>query len=205
MPKVVDREAQRREIGAALLRVIAANGLDAVSVRSVAAEAGRSAGAVQKYFSSKDEMLAFALDLAMERYERRSASIDLTGSVREILRAHLLLTIPLTPEDTPDSLVWAAFAGRAAHDPGLAAVLRATDDAARADIISLITTARRNGEVGGHTDPAVLADAVIAVADGLALRLLYTPDRSAESVRALDAFLDQMFSAPGKGQRTDKD
>jgi AcrR family transcriptional regulator len=165
-----------------------------VSVRSVAAEAGRSPGAIQKYFSSKDEMLGFALNLATERYDTRRARLDETGSLREILRAHLLLTLPLTPEDTPDTLIWTAFAGRAAHEPGLAATIRTTDDAARADIISLITAARHNGEASGHTDPAALADAVIAVADGLALRLLYTPDRAADMVQALDALLDQIFS-----------
>lgn len=64
MPKTVDRDEQRRQIGAAVLRLASEQGLDEVSVRTVAAASGRSPGAVQKYFRTKDEMLAFAAELA---------------------------------------------------------------------------------------------------------------------------------------------
>ena len=50
MPKKVDRQERRTRIADALMRVAADQGLEAVSLRHVAAEAGVSAGMVQHYF-----------------------------------------------------------------------------------------------------------------------------------------------------------
>jgi AcrR family transcriptional regulator len=55
MPKKVDRQERRTLIADALMRVAADQGLAAVSLRTVAAEAGVSAGMVQPYFRTKDE------------------------------------------------------------------------------------------------------------------------------------------------------
>jgi AcrR family transcriptional regulator len=47
--------------------VIGSRGLEAVSLRDVAAQAGVSMGAVQHYFASKDQMLLFALSHMRDR------------------------------------------------------------------------------------------------------------------------------------------
>ncbi|WP_226346735.1 TetR family transcriptional regulator C-terminal domain-containing protein [Agilicoccus flavus] len=57
MPRQVDHAQRRSEISHAVWAVVARNGLDAVSLRTVAAEAGISAGRVQHYFATKDEMV----------------------------------------------------------------------------------------------------------------------------------------------------
>ena len=61
MPKQVNREERRRDIAAAVLRIVTTRGVEAASLRAVAAEASVSMGAVQHYFTTKDEMLRFAL------------------------------------------------------------------------------------------------------------------------------------------------
>ncbi|MGH3910171.1 MAG: TetR/AcrR family transcriptional regulator, partial [Pseudonocardiaceae bacterium] len=63
MPKRVDHRARRTQIADALMRVAATKGLQAVSLRHVAHEAGVSAGMVQHYFRTKDEMMTFALEV----------------------------------------------------------------------------------------------------------------------------------------------
>ncbi|NLZ97477.1 MAG: TetR family transcriptional regulator, partial [Micrococcus sp.] len=50
MPKIVDHEQRRRELAQAIWSIIALRGLSAVTLRSVAAEAGVSMGTVQHYF-----------------------------------------------------------------------------------------------------------------------------------------------------------
>lgn len=72
MPKKVDRHERRTLIADALMRVAARQGLEAVSLRHVAAEAGVSPGMVQHYFRTKDEMMAFAM--AVVRSATRSGS-----------------------------------------------------------------------------------------------------------------------------------
>ncbi|MGV7636496.1 TetR family transcriptional regulator, partial [Mycobacterium kansasii] len=53
MPRSVDHEERRAQLADALARVAARDGLHAVSMRSVAAEAGVSLRLVQYYFTSK--------------------------------------------------------------------------------------------------------------------------------------------------------
>ena len=71
MPKKVDHQQRREQIAAALMRVVANDGLEAVSLRHVAAEAGVTAGMVQHYFPSKEAMMDFAMQSASARFDSR--------------------------------------------------------------------------------------------------------------------------------------
>jgi AcrR family transcriptional regulator len=187
MPKTVDREEQRRQIGAALLQLVSDRGLDEVSVRTVAAASGRSAGAVQKYFRTKDEMLAFAAELVGERVERRMAEVDTSLPLRRALRELILTTLPVDTERRAEATTQLAFAVHAAHHPRLAAIRHQVDQGIRQALAAWLETA-------GHTDEAaVLADAVIALSDGLALRMLYTPQEREHLLTVLDRALDALL------------
>ncbi|MDN0194113.1 TetR/AcrR family transcriptional regulator [Streptomyces sp. S.PNR 29] len=187
MPRTVDREEQRRQIGTALLELASERGLDEVSVRTVAAASGRSPGAVQKYFSTKEEMLAFAAELAGERIERRMADVNTTLPLRQALRELILTTLPLDAERRADATAQLAFAVHAAHHPRLAAIRRQVDQDVRQALASWLESA------GHSADAGVIADAVIALSDGLALRMLYTSQEHEPLLRALDQGLDALL------------
>src|SRR3712207_773273 len=91
VPRVVNVEQQKAAIAAATARLIASSGLEAVSLRSVAAEAGVSMGRVQHYFATKDELLLEALQRSYRRMERRIGQRlqHGAGSRREVLVAIL--------------------------------------------------------------------------------------------------------------------
>jgi TetR/AcrR family transcriptional regulator, regulator of biofilm formation and stress response len=61
------RSARRAEIVEATLRVIAARGVDAVTHRAVAAEAGVSLASTTYYFDSKEALVGETLELVIER------------------------------------------------------------------------------------------------------------------------------------------
>ncbi|MFD9035433.1 TetR/AcrR family transcriptional regulator [Streptomyces sp. NPDC059567] len=187
MPKTVDRREQRRQIGAALLRLAAEQGLDQVSVRTVAAESGRSAGAVQKYFGTKEDMLVFAAELAGERIEERMARVDAGLPPRQALRELILTTLPLDDERRAEAAAQLAFAVHAAHHPRLAAIRRQVDHDVRQALVAWLETA-------ACPAPAATADAVIALSDGLALRMLYAPEEHTSLLAALDHALDTLTS-----------
>ena len=74
MPRKVDirrHEKQKAEIAEAVWRLAARAGLESVSMREVAAEAGVSNGRVQYYFPNKEAMLLYGLQLAQRRMESR--------------------------------------------------------------------------------------------------------------------------------------
>ncbi|MFI8325011.1 TetR/AcrR family transcriptional regulator [Streptomyces sp. NPDC085529] len=185
MPRTVDRSEQRRQIGAALLRLAGEEGLDQVSVRTVAAASGRSPGAVQKYFRSKEDLLLFASELAGERIERRMGSVDPGLPLRAALRELILTTLPLDQERRAETAAQLAFAVHAAHHPRLAEVRQRVDRELRDALAHRLAAA-------GSPLPGPAADALIAVSDGLALRLLYTPDEAPPLLAALDLALDTL-------------
>ena len=63
----------REDIAAALIRVVAEQGLDAVSIRTVAREAGVSIGSVQYHFATKDDLLLGAYERAIDNVVARAA------------------------------------------------------------------------------------------------------------------------------------
>ena len=79
MPKQVDHQQCSRHIGEAVLRLIAIRGLEAASLRNVAAEAGVSMGTVQDYFTSKQETLDFA-----QRCNYGRAHLDADNAARHL-------------------------------------------------------------------------------------------------------------------------
>ena len=61
MPKIVDHDLQKETFAKAAIRLIAKHGLEGVTMRAVAAEAGLSYGSLFHYFNSKDELLMHAV------------------------------------------------------------------------------------------------------------------------------------------------
>jgi AcrR family transcriptional regulator len=159
MPKVVDHEARRRELAAAVWRVIAGRGPEAVTIRDVAAEAGWSSGALRHYLPTRDDLLVFAFRLAGERATER---IRAAGDVRvERILEHAM---PLDEERRQEALIWFAFVGLAPTHPTLAAEL----DRAYRDVID-----RLAARVGDRERAAALFAAV----DGIAVQALAMPAR----------------------------
>ncbi|PRX50212.1 TetR family transcriptional regulator [Prauserella shujinwangii] len=186
MPKIVNRDERRREIAEALLRVIANAGIEAVSVRSVAAEAGISAGAVQKYFATKEDLLRFAFTLTGEYLLQRWERVEGSGPFLDVLRRHLLEALPLDEQRRAELIVVFAFTARAATLPDWAAQLRDSYDAAQVTTTAFLEAGQDSGDVRTDVPADRLADLVIVLADGFSARMLHTPPGSPAHERLLD-------------------
>lgn len=190
MPKIVDHAERRALIADALFRVIIRDGLSGVSLRHVAAEAGATAGMVQHYFTSKDEMMAFAMQAASARYEERiSAAVGALGdapSAAATLRAVLENFIPRSDAERRDGRVTLEFQAYAAGRDALAASLAEGDAQLRAWLASLLT------EVTGTdaSTASVRATALLATAEGLGLAALLSSLSVADALAALRAQLE---------------
>ena len=109
MPKIVDHEARREEIARALWRVVRRDGVGAASVRTVAAEAGWSPGAVRYYFPDQAGLLGFAVELVTRRVRERIDRLETTGPASEQILRYLEEVIPLDDERRAEFEVWFAF------------------------------------------------------------------------------------------------
>ncbi|WP_414942334.1 TetR/AcrR family transcriptional regulator [Amycolatopsis sp. cmx-11-51] len=179
MPKIVDRAERRRNIAGALLRIVARDGVEAVSVRSVAVEAGVSAGAVQKYFSTKEELFRFALDLTSEFLEQRWNTLDRSGNLLDLLSRLLIEAMPLDEQRRAEVIIVNAFTARAAVLPSWAEFIRTGYDELQELSTQYLEKAQSEGHVRDDLAASDLADAVLALTDGFANRMLTSADPAA--------------------------
>src|ERR687896_603443 len=122
VPKLVDHEQRREQLAAALWRLVMREGIEAVSVRRVAAEAGCSTGSLRHYFETRSELLAFAMELVVERVSARVASPPAGLDRRAIAESALQQVLPVDAERRAEAQVWLAFPALI-EGPALPAVL----------------------------------------------------------------------------------
>ncbi|GGQ59172.1 TetR/AcrR family transcriptional regulator [Couchioplanes azureus] len=187
MPKVVDHAARRRELAAAVWRVLARDGVAEVSIRTVAAESGWSSGALRHYFATRAELLAFACEEVIATVTHRLENLRPEGTVREAAEALLRETMPLDERRHLEASIAFAFLALGLGDPELARVQR----------LHFSGMAGFCRELAGHLLPAG-ADLeragrrLHAVVDGLTVHVLaghLTPD---EAAAELSAYLDDL-------------
>ena len=126
MPKIVDRVERRAAIAAAAADAIAEEGIEAVTMKGIAARAGVTTGAVTHYFNDKDEVILAALlfvDAAMR------SRLDVALERGQSLVDALLATLPNDPASRRDWRVWRVFTDAASRSELLMSHYRAANTA----------------------------------------------------------------------------
>lgn len=176
MPKVVDHEQRRRELGKALWRVIQQRGVEGASVRSVARESGWSPSSVQYYFRTQGELLTFALRLIHEGAHETLEALGEDASPLDTLAALL----PLDDVSRTATEVWMAFLSRAVVDPSV----REAGAAANDEVEQVCREVVR--QLAPKSDVDLETARLHALFDGLALQAVTDPTRLPEDrVRAV--------------------
>jgi AcrR family transcriptional regulator len=172
------------ELADAALRIVARQGMRAVTFRSVAAESGWSLGAVQKAFATK-------VDLHAAMFARLRGSVGPAPTHepgRPTLHAWLVelvaSVLPLDERRRDLELQGAAFAELAAHDPEIAGVIAVDDRRLLGLLEGLVRRGQAEGEIDGSLRADAVAWAVLAILQGAASQLLYDP-RTESEVREL--------------------
>ncbi|TCK25315.1 TetR/AcrR family transcriptional regulator [Pseudonocardia endophytica] len=189
MPRQVDHAQRRREIADALWRVVADQGVDAVSLRRVAGEAGVSMGLVQHYFHTRDEMLLFAFEIVGERVAeecgRLLSEMDDPGP-RDRVRVLLTQWLPIDERRLREARALLAHLVSGRDD----VITRSVRDGVgqlRGHVASEIAAA------GAVDDPALATTVLLGLADGLTVHVLGAGLDPQDALRALDAGLDAAF------------
>jgi AcrR family transcriptional regulator len=168
MPKQVDHDERRAALGETLWRVVSRDGIEAASLRGVAAEAGWSAGALRHYFPTQSDLLVFAMELVMQRVADRLRAVPSHLEPRRRAEQVLHQALPLDADRRTEMQVWLAFTSRALIDPAL----RPLRDRAHAELRELCRGVAR---LLGAASPARAGERLHALVDGLALHALLAP------------------------------
>ncbi len=107
MGNVVETPSTRERICEAALLGFAESGVEATSIRDVAAAAGVSAGLVQHHFATKDKLREAVNEYVVERAAEAFAEFPASGSAAEILR-ELGNRVTALAHEHPEALLYVA-------------------------------------------------------------------------------------------------
>ncbi len=164
----------RERLIAAAFRVVAREGLEAASVKAIAADAGLTPGLLHYHFPTKAALLEAVLRAALANYlevsrQRREATPaeDQIGAYFRWARASLGV-------ERDFFKVRLAFAAAALTNPELAAVLRDLNAAAAGETAMMLAAAR--GEAAPTARDREIGGLLKALTDGVMLSWLSDPD-----------------------------
>lgn len=182
-------------LAAAAVRVVARDGFDVLSVRTVAREADVAPGTVQHHYPSRSRLLLAAFERTVVAVAARVGPIDPGEPTLPLLRRLLLEALPLDEQRHDECVVWIALTAAAVSHPELAEAHRRATLMLRGTLVAWLTEARRTGEVSTEVDPERSARLLAAVLDGLTLEGVAgtAPD---QLVVVLDDMLERCL-APG--------
>lgn len=119
MARSIDLEERRRAVSAAACQVLARDGLGALSVRNVAAEAGLPPSTVRYAFPTQASVREHAIASVFDRTRERIEAIDADLPTRQWARAVLVELLPLDDERVVELDVYLALGNAALTDAEL--------------------------------------------------------------------------------------
>ena len=191
MPRLVDHDARKRELLDASLALVAAEGIEAATLRRLARAADCTTGAITYYFEGRDALLVAMLRRAHQTTGARMLRAAGRGaSPRDRLWAVLMEALPLDPERLAEWRVWLAFWGAAAGNPALV-----EENLARyAEWRALLQTLVRD-LAGTQADLPLRVDALMGLIDGFGLQIALSKGLQSEGAVALRQSAERVLKA----------
>lgn len=170
-------------------------GFHAATTAEISAEAGVSVANLYQYFTTKDDLVQalieddLAEDLALVRL------VDEADSLREGL-ARIDTLLAAEPDYAEQTRLKLEIIAEAARNSQIAAVVSAADARMVAAMITLLERRQQAGEVRPEADPAVIAELILALYDGLYGRLAFSGANQARMTRAASQMIIDAFANP---------
>ncbi len=170
-------EERKLEVVNVAWRVMVRDGLDALSLRSIAYEMGTTTGIVTHYFRDKADLLLVALEQVSERATITYGQA-LKGSISIArLERYLHAAMPLEPVSQERIRVWHAFVGHAIGKPNLLEAQRQREEKWRQTIAAEITSLQKLELIRADLNPLEEAGNLITIVDGIGLAWMIHPER----------------------------
>ena len=196
VPKLIDHDMRREEIAEATWRVIHAEGISGVSIRTVAAEAGISTGSIRHVFPSKTELLVHATELVGRRARVRIQRHLAEPEPRALVLSVVEELLPLDAERRLEMEVTVALIAEAPGNARVREVLDESYEVVREVCRRLVTRLRRAGLTAPGVDVESATTVLHGLVDGLAIHLLINPDPDfrRQALRMIEASIDGLRS-----------
>jgi len=188
--------APQVRIADAAIRVIAQQGFDVVSVRTVAEESGQSAGTVQYHYKTRQDLLVAAFVRSIQRQGERVDGVDrVQGSYRRSMVRALSELLPLDGICREDAAVWVSYGAAASTRDWLAELYWGVMSEFHRRVEAVLERAQRDGRLREGLSPATAAPIVTALVNGLTIDHLNAPPQARDGVeQALDRGLSLILT-----------
>lgn len=161
----IDHDQRRAAIAKIAVDLVAREGMEAATIRRIAAEAGFSTAAVTGYFIDKQELLSWAFQLLCRDGEHQFD--EALARAPADVEAALKTLVPWCPANIRRWKAYLAFWDQAARDPELAVLVAHSAHVGLLSVARLLRAAAP--QASDVTGPAELLQATI---QGLALQIL---------------------------------
>lgn len=177
LPRTAAPEERRQQLIEATIRCVANRGLAETTIATVAQEAGLSQGIINLHFQSKERLLTETLRYLADEYRNacREAAVAAGDSPVAGLQALVDLDFRRSICTRDKLAVWFAFWGERKFRPTYRRICAARDKSYE-DMVRVLCA--KLCEQGDYPDvePALVADGLSALTDGLWLDLLVRPE-----------------------------
>jgi AcrR family transcriptional regulator len=206
MPRVDDSylESRRRQIMDAAIACSAREGFHRTTMQDIVAETGLSAGAIYRYFRSKEDIVAA---IAAEHHRREAAVLadaatgaDISVALRELV--HVSLGRLTDPVEQRWRRITVQLWGEALRNDRVMSIVRSGLDEPVEILAELIQRAQRDGKVPDQIDPRAAARVCAAIFQGLVLQQAWHADLDVEAyVNAVLALIEGLIRPTKPGRR----
>ena len=196
MPKIVDHEARREEISAALWRIVERGGISEASIRSVAKEAGYPKATAMHYFKNEAELLMYAMDEHIRRSQSEIAQLLRESPSLTQFNAAIMHAIPTTQQERKRSSIWLAIATGAQHNPSLRDYLIYANTKLQDDLESLLRQMVTHDILPETLDTSIAAQDLHALIDGLTLHSMTSTKAAKAAQSVVTHHIDLLRGSP---------
>lgn len=163
---------RRTSVLLAARRALAREGLDRLTMRMIAREAGVSLGTVTYHFKSKQELLTTVLFSVAEQFDHsmEKSCPDETDPYRKLL-AFIANSLPADEASRELWLVWLEFWNQASRTQALSPLHNELYGRWRREVAGILNTGINTGRFHWH-DTELVAKQLLAVIDGLAINAI---------------------------------
>jgi AcrR family transcriptional regulator len=172
-------ERRRRQIMDAAIACFRRRGFHQATMAEICAEAGISAGALYRYFSSKADIIgAIAEDKRGESDEAFMRAAEQQGFIPAIC---LIARGFFDKFEEGDGALIADILAEAIRDDAVSASLSRTDKASVEIFIRAIKAAQARGEIDATLDPEIATNTLFGALEGIGLRRAFCREINAEA------------------------
>ncbi len=171
----------RAEVLRAVTRLIGEHGIDGMTMREVSRATGMSTGTINYHFTNKRSLILATLDAAPA-----APATGEDGTPLERLHSLFRWFILEDADRRAWWRFWVEVTAQAARDADLRERQRMRMESQRREVEDLVSLGVQRGELRAELDATLIAEPLLALAHGLAIQQLISPD-AATVRRASDA------------------